>query len=52
MQKIDSLVANDNGTIKPRGGSPIWIRRGYSSEILNVNPKGDHPDETQAFCDP
>ena len=27
----------------PRGGgTPIWNRRGCSSEILNLTPKGDH----------
>ena len=25
-----------------RGGTPIWNRRGCSSEILNLTPKGDH----------
>ena len=24
-----------------RGGTPIWNRRGCSSEILNLTPKGD-----------
>ena len=24
------------------GGTPIWNRRGCSSEILNLTPKGDH----------
>ena len=24
------------------GGAPIWNRRGCSSEILNLTPKGDH----------
>ena len=26
----------------PGGGTPIWNRRGCSSEILNSTPKGDH----------
>ena len=26
----------------PGGGTPIWNRRGCSSEILNLTPKGDH----------
>ena len=34
------------------GGTPIWIRRGCSSEILNLTPKGDHLGVSQAFCDP
>ena len=44
-----SIVANDDGTIKPRGGDS---HMGCSSEILNLTPKGDHPGVTQAFCDP
>ena len=41
-------------TIPPGGGgvTPIWNRRGCSSEILNLTPKGDHLGEAQAFCDP
>ena len=31
---------------------PIWNRRGCSSEILNLTPKGDHLGVAQAFCDP
>ena len=34
------------------GGAPIWNRRGCSSEILNLTPKGDHLGVAQAFCDP
>ena len=26
----------------PGGGTPIWNKRGCSSEILNLTPKGDH----------
>ena len=33
------------------GGTPIWNRRGCSSEILNLTPKGDHLGVAQAFCD-
>ena len=33
-------------------GTPIWNRRGCSSEILNLTPKGDHLGVAQAFCDP
>ena len=29
----------------------MW-RRGCSSEILNLTPKGDHLGVVQAFCDP
>ena len=29
-------------TSPPGGGTPIWNRRGCSSEILNLTPKGDH----------
>ena len=36
----------------PGGGTPIWNRRGCSSEILNLTPKGDHLGVTQTFCDP
>ena len=36
----------------PGGGTPIWNRRGCSSEILNLTPKGDHLGVAQAFCDP
>ena len=40
-------------TALPRGaGTPIWNRRGCSSEILNLSPKGDHLGVAQAFCDP
>ena len=34
------------------GGTPIWNRRGCSSEILNLTPKGDHLVVAQGFCDP
>ena len=34
------------------GGTPIWNRRGCSSEILNLSPKGEHLGVAQAFCDP
>ena len=37
---------------KSRGETPIWNRRGCSSEILNLTPKGDHLGMAQAFCDP
>ena len=37
---------------RPRGGTPIWNRRGCSSDILNLTPKGDHLGVAQAFCDP
>ena len=44
------------GTLLPGGGggggTPIWNRRGCSSEILNLTPKGDHLGVAQAFCDP
>ena len=33
------------------GGTPIWNRRGCSSESLNLTRKGDHPGVAQAFCD-
>ena len=33
------------------GGTPIWNRRGCSSEILNLTRKGDHLGVAQAFCD-
>ena len=36
----------------PGRGTPIWNRRGCSSEILNLTPKGDHLGVAQAFCDP
>ena len=36
----------------PGRGGPIWNRRGCSSEILNLTPKGDHLGVAQAFCDP
>ena len=36
----------------PRGRTPIWNRRGCSSKILNLTPKGDHLGVAQAFCDP
>ena len=36
----------------PGGGTPIWNRRGCSSEILNLTPKRDHLGVAQAFCDP
>ena len=41
------LAGNPGG-----GGTPIWNRRGCSSEILNLTPKGDHLGVAQAFCDP
>ena len=33
-------------------GTSIWNRRGCSSEIFNLTPKGDHLGVAQAFCDP
>ena len=33
-------------------GTQIWNRRGCSSEILNLTPKGDHLGVAQGFCDP
>ena len=36
----------------PSGGTPIWNRRGCSSEILDLTPKGDHLGVAQAFRDP
>ena len=33
------------------GGTSIRNRRGCSSEILNLTPKGDHLGVAQAFCD-
>ena len=37
--------------VKP-GGTPIWNRRGCSSEILNLTPEGNHLGVAQALCDP
>ena len=34
------------------GRTPIWKRRGCSSEILNLTPKGGYLGVAQAFCDP
>ena len=34
------------------GGTPIWNRRGCSSEILNSTPRGDHLGVAQVFCHP
>ena len=34
------------------GGTPIWNRRGCSSEILNLTPKGDHLGVAKANFDP
>ena len=31
-----------NKLVVPAGKTPIWNRRGCSSEILNLTPKGDH----------
>jgi len=33
------------------GGESYRNRRGCSSEILNLTPKGDHLGVAQAFCD-
>ena len=33
------------------GGTPIWNRRGCSSKILNLTPKGDHLGVAHALCD-
>ena len=32
------------------GGTPIWKGRGYSSEILNLTPKGDQSGCGPTFC--
>ena len=39
----DFLVLNYDAEeeTSPGGGTPIWNRRGYSSEILNLTPKGE-----------
>ena len=37
MLTISRLVSPPGGG----GGTPIWNRRGCSSEILNLTPKGD-----------
>ena len=34
------------------GGGDSHMKRGCSSEILNLTPKGDHLGVAQAFCDP
>ena len=34
------------------GGIPIWNRRGCSSEIFNLTPKGDHPGRGSSFLRP
>ena len=55
MQSVQSLSVSISVTTKARfpwGGTPIWNRRGCSSEILNLTPKGDHLGVAQAFCDP
>ena len=43
------MVINSKGReplgVLPGGGTPIWNRRGCSSEILNLTPKGDHLGE-------
>ena len=36
------ILSKHRGEDVPRGGTPIWNRRGCSSEILNLTPKGDH----------
>ena len=46
-QKSHPLWEGDINRIAPisyqsPGGTPIWNRRGCSSEILNLTPKGDH----------
>ena len=35
-----------------KGGTPIWNRRGCSSEILNLTPKGDHLGVVKLFVTP
>ena len=46
-------MAKLSGKTEARGGgTPIWNRRGCSSEILNLTPKGDHLGVAQAICDP
>ena len=35
-------MTNAEITARGGGGNPIWNRRGCSSEILNLTPKGDH----------
>ena len=55
MQKQETLQIVINGPYPGGGGGgggiPIWNRRGCSSEILNLTPKGDHLGVAQAFCD-
>ena len=45
---MSAMMRNSRGG----GGNPIWNRRGFSSERLNLTPKGDHLGVAQAFCDP
>ena len=49
---IHSVCANCYSNNSPGGGTLTWNRRGCSSEILNLTPKGDHLGVAQAFCDP
>ena len=35
------ITAVKNMSVQPGGVTPIWHRRGCSSEILNLTPKGD-----------
>ena len=47
-----SIWKDSRQVAHPGGGTPIWNRRGCSSEILNLTPKGDSLGVAQAFCDP
>ena len=46
------LNLSTEATLLVCGRTPIWNRRGCSSEILNLTLKGDHLGVAQAFCDP
>ena len=39
---MSELMGMVGAIASPGGGTPIWNRRGCSSEILNLTPKGDH----------
>ena len=41
MERKKKNASNDNLNNFGGGGTPVWNRRGCSSEILNLTPKGD-----------
>ena len=53
LANMCACIQMSKWTYNPRGELPYETdRRGCSSEILNLTPKGDHLGVAQTVCDP